>query len=167
MSNKTQLQTNNTDLDALIARVNAAKDTASSLPDAGSGGGSSGGTLQMTTGTFTPSDKNLYDNPIVVSGLGFRPKYVFVHGSTYIPVGYYLGTYPSKMLGGIFGGDSDVPAIAIYLTATSQTATMVRLYTVNDGIYNITFNDDGFTVTATESTALISTFAPWTYYVVG
>lgn len=36
MSNKTQLQTNNTALDALITRVNAAKDTAASLPDAGS-----------------------------------------------------------------------------------------------------------------------------------
>jgi hypothetical protein len=40
MSNKTQLQTNNTALDALITRVNAAKETAASLPDAGSGGGS-------------------------------------------------------------------------------------------------------------------------------
>ena len=35
MSNKTQLQTNNTKLDALITRVNAAKDTAASLPEAG------------------------------------------------------------------------------------------------------------------------------------
>lgn len=49
MSNKTQLQTNNTDLDALIARVNAAKDTASSLPDAGSGGGSGGGSVETCT----------------------------------------------------------------------------------------------------------------------
>ena len=37
MSNKTQLQTNNTILDALITRVNAAKDTAASLPEAGGG----------------------------------------------------------------------------------------------------------------------------------
>lgn len=36
MSNKTQLQTNNTSLEALITRVNAAKDTAASLPEAGS-----------------------------------------------------------------------------------------------------------------------------------
>lgn len=40
MSNKTQLQTNNTNLDTLITRVNAAKDTAASLPDAGSSGDS-------------------------------------------------------------------------------------------------------------------------------
>ena len=38
MSNKTQLQTNNSNLDALIARVNAAKDIAASLPEGGSDG---------------------------------------------------------------------------------------------------------------------------------
>ena len=37
MSNKTQLQTNNTNLDALISRVNAAKNVAASLPEAGGG----------------------------------------------------------------------------------------------------------------------------------
>ena len=40
MSNKTQLQTNNTALDALITRVNAAKDVAASLPEASDGSGS-------------------------------------------------------------------------------------------------------------------------------
>lgn len=38
MSNKTQLQTNNNKLDTLITRVNAAKEVAASLPEAGSGG---------------------------------------------------------------------------------------------------------------------------------
>lgn len=37
MSNKTQLQTNNTNLDSLITRVNAAKDVAAALPEAGGG----------------------------------------------------------------------------------------------------------------------------------
>lgn len=37
MSNKIQLQTNNNALDALITRVNAAKDTAASLPETGGG----------------------------------------------------------------------------------------------------------------------------------
>lgn len=40
MSNKTQLQTNNTTLDGYIARINAAKDVAASLPEAGGSGGS-------------------------------------------------------------------------------------------------------------------------------
>jgi hypothetical protein len=39
MSNKTQLQTNNTALDGYIARINAAKDVAASLPEAGGSGG--------------------------------------------------------------------------------------------------------------------------------
>lgn len=51
MSNKTQLQTNNTALDALIARVNAAKDVAASLPEAGSG---SGGGVEGWSGIITP-----------------------------------------------------------------------------------------------------------------
>ena len=37
MSNKTQLQTNNTALDGYIARINAAKEIAASLPEAGGG----------------------------------------------------------------------------------------------------------------------------------
>ena len=45
MSNKIQLQTNNDNLDALITRVNAAKDVAASLPEAG------GGSIEVWTGT--------------------------------------------------------------------------------------------------------------------
>lgn len=53
MSNKTQLQTNNTTLDALITRVNAAKDTAASLPEAGGGGGSIATTSVTVSGKFS------------------------------------------------------------------------------------------------------------------
>lgn len=49
MSNKQQLQTNNTALDRYIARINAAKDVAASLPDAGSGGGN----IETCTVTLT------------------------------------------------------------------------------------------------------------------
>jgi hypothetical protein len=41
MSNKTQLQTNNTALDGYIARINAAKEVAAGLPEAGGGGSES------------------------------------------------------------------------------------------------------------------------------
>ena len=47
MSNKSQLQTNNTNLDALISRINAAKNTAASLPSAG--GSSGGGSIETCT----------------------------------------------------------------------------------------------------------------------
>lgn len=52
MSNKTQLQQYNNELSALISRVNAAKDTAASLPEAGGGGGA----LETITITL-PNDR--------------------------------------------------------------------------------------------------------------
>ena len=60
MSNKTQLQTNNTNLDALITRVNAAKETAASLPDAGSGG-SGGGSVETCTVTMVNNTDDTLD----------------------------------------------------------------------------------------------------------
>lgn len=72
MSNKTQLQTNNTALDALITRVNAAKDTAASLPEAG-GGGSGGGSVEF--GSFTVTNFHFDD--------GSLPVYPFVIGMTW------------------------------------------------------------------------------------
>lgn len=48
MSNKTQLQTNNTALDGYIARINAAKDVAAGLPEAGGSGGASVETCTVT-----------------------------------------------------------------------------------------------------------------------
>lgn len=48
MSNKTQLQTNNTALDGYIARINAAKEVAASLPDASGGGSIETCTLNIT-----------------------------------------------------------------------------------------------------------------------
>ena len=63
-SNKTQLQTNNTILDSLIARVNLAKDTAASLPEAG--GGSSGSNENIKTCTIVLDNESVsYDCPIV------------------------------------------------------------------------------------------------------
>lgn len=52
MSNKTQLQTNNTALDGYIARINAAKEVAASLPDASGGGGN----IETCTLNITNSD---------------------------------------------------------------------------------------------------------------
>lgn len=70
MSNKTQLQTNNTTLDTLITRVNAAKDTAASLPEAGSGsgGGASVETANVTvTGWWRRIAASVYTNGSISS----------------------------------------------------------------------------------------------------
>ena len=60
MSNKTQLQTNNTTLDGYITRINAAKEVAASLPEAG-GSGSSG---DIETCTVTINCYPEYGAPI-------------------------------------------------------------------------------------------------------
>lgn len=57
MSNKTQLQTNNATLDNYIARINAAKEVAVGLPEAG---GSSGGSVETCTFTFSGISSNYY-----------------------------------------------------------------------------------------------------------
>lgn len=56
MSSKTQLQTNNTDLQSLIDRVNAAKDIAASLPEAGGGGSLETCTVSLETDGPTIED---------------------------------------------------------------------------------------------------------------
>lgn len=61
MSNKTRLQTNNTKLDALIERVNAAKDTAASLPENGGSNSGGGATVEMCTGTLVVDAPNMND----------------------------------------------------------------------------------------------------------
>ena len=70
MSNKTQLQENNTALDSLISRVNAVKDTAASLPEAGSG--SSGG-IEYEVFELNPGypDTFYYTLPRVTHAIGY------------------------------------------------------------------------------------------------
>lgn len=92
MSNKTQLQTNNTVLDALITRVSVAKDTVASLPEAG--GGSS-----YEIETFTVDCDNIYlqgtptPNPFIV-GMTWA-EFVnsplnFMRYNGYFPTNYQL-----------------------------------------------------------------------------
>lgn len=78
MSNKTQLQTNNTALDALITRVNAAKDVAASLPDAGGG---SGGNVETCTVRFdnvsVTDDTPIHGIAAMVIENGIMKPYLF------------------------------------------------------------------------------------------
>lgn len=60
MSNKTQLQTNNTALDGYIARINAVKEVAAGLPEAGGSGGSGGGSVETTTVTINSTANRVY-----------------------------------------------------------------------------------------------------------
>lgn len=67
MSNKTQLQTNNTALDGYIVRINAAKEVAASLPEAGGGGGGNAETCTVTFWTTGNSTVSYVNNGQVVT----------------------------------------------------------------------------------------------------
>jgi hypothetical protein len=96
MSNKTQLQTNNTALDALITRVNAAKDVAASLPEAGSGG-SSGGSVEtcflnvvagsMAKFAYTSIDENNLITTVTKEGLAMLSNATAVCNSHFVVYG--------------------------------------------------------------------------------
>lgn len=60
MSNKTQLQTNNTALDGYIARINAAKEVAAGLPEAGGGGSVETCTVTITNDMLSPETPTFY-----------------------------------------------------------------------------------------------------------
>lgn len=79
MSNKTQLQTNNTALDGYIARINAAKETAASLPDAGSGGsGSNIATTEVLVNSqFTRIFTTIYTNNTISAAYYTPASYNF------------------------------------------------------------------------------------------
>lgn len=66
MSNKTQLQTNNTSLEECITRINAAKEVAAGLPEAG-GGSSGGNDFEGNTDTCTI----MIDSYYTISGIGY------------------------------------------------------------------------------------------------
>lgn len=80
MSNKTQLQTNNTALDALITRVSAAKDTAASLPEAGGSGG--GGIETCTVQVGTSPYPSLCIGATILNDTGNISTYCTTNGSS-------------------------------------------------------------------------------------
>ena len=128
MSNKTQLQTNNTNLDALITRVNTAKNTAASLPEA-SGGGSSGGGFQTYSVTVDASvmsgsfgimnvlcvayikpDGSYYEDFLCANGI-YTKTYNDVKGLLVLYDGMYAGmfsNYPPASTGSIISRAGDV-----------------------------------------------------------
>lgn len=136
MSNKIQLQTNNTTLDTLITRVNAAKDIAASLPEAGSAGGSieictvSINDYNMTTGAdiiYTGFDDNGNTQTIVTTNFSPSITLTIASGSCF----YYNRTYLGEDIHGascqncgIQYIDSDYVVFSINTGASSASITI-------------------------------------------
>lgn len=115
MSNKTQLQTNNSSLDALITRVNAAKDVAASLPEAGSG------SIEMVTFSIVEDGPyTSWSGEIAYLNQNGQPQYLYTSPCQVMKnslVTVYLGSSTlegnvTKVVDGVYFITGDFYAIA-------------------------------------------------------
>lgn len=106
-----------------------------------------GGEMQFVSGEFTPTSINLYNNPITISGIGFKPKILCVIvssvssfgalGKTY---GRYLGSYFVHENGSGYAGRST-------FGDSQSSLTESGLGVISHGYYFIiNITDGGFTL---------------------
>ena len=120
---------------------------------AGSGTSGSGG-AQIATGSFTPADVTLMDIPVVVSGLGFKPKAVYIYASENqtVKVSGSLSTtiQANSNYETIFWSESDnivrsIKAYA-YVTSDGSTGTLRVKHFPEEGLITFNATSDGFTM---------------------
>lgn len=120
---------------------------------AGSGTSGSGG-AQIATGTFTPVDVSLMDIPVVVSGLGFKPKAVYIYAAENqtVKVSGSLSTtiQANSNYETIFWSESDnivrsIKAYA-YVTSDGSTGTLRVKHFPEEGLITFNATSDGFTM---------------------
>ncbi len=108
----------------------------------GSGGGSGGG-MQIATGSVTPTSVNYYNNPISVTGLGFKPKMVCFYSTGNVQTTASSPFITKAILW--YDGMSGV----VYINAAMQSGqTYVPTVYKDTGI---TASDDGFVVKSVRS----------------
>lgn len=120
---------------------------------AGSGTSGSGG-AQIATGTFTPADVTLMDIPVVVSGIGFKPKAVYIYAAENqtVKVSGSLSTtiQANSNYETIFWSESDnivrsIKAYA-YVTSDGSTGTLRVKHFPEEGLITFNATSDGFTM---------------------
>ena len=130
MSNKQQLQINNANLDSLITRVNAAKDTAASLPEAGSGGVD---TCTVTIASLSTSMIGFTDGDMNYQSFQFdnTPRECIIAKNTLL----WILCNPNNML----DTDLDYQSISIE-PATNEKIIIIQVN--KDGYVGITSSTD-------------------------
>jgi len=148
--NKTQLQTNNAKLEALITELQG------KAAGGGSGGGG-GGEMQVAEGSFTPSSYNIKTTPISITGLGFTPKLVIVKAAktsriepSNVQASGGLGLL--MLTGGLYNSWAAIHK--------SSSTSFGFVYTDKNGTtsytYDLSVSDDGFTISTASSSGALS-----------
>ena len=161
---KTQLQTNNAKLEALLTELQ------------GKAAGGGGSELQVVSGTFVPSTyQNLYTNPVTISGLGFKPKVACVRfyrnldeerqSVNLYTVRSSLTTNYYYLLG--FVADSDGPVNYTSIRKDNNNHFHVTSCHLPSNV-NVSLTDDGFTfyVAGTTDTVCLFGDTSYTYYAI-
>lgn len=132
MTYKTDLQTNNTNLQSILDTVNA-------LPEAGSGGGTSSG-AKFATGNITITEglKSSGVEIATVSGLGFRPSAVFISLSSGTNANITSTSYY------VILSSYNIDGVVSQSTMFQRKSSYTRTY-CSSGYATITLNSDGFT----------------------
>lgn len=132
MSNKTQLQTNNASLDGYISRIQAAKEVAATLPEAGGGGNAVEPVIQPLeaneNGTYTAPDGVDGYSPVTVNVPSKEPmlqeKTVHENGEVTPDEGYDgLSKVIVEVFEGILDGGGDGTVKYAKITAKPASTT--------------------------------------------
>lgn len=141
-----------TEQDSLIAQIQTAL-----------AGKTSG--LKFASGSFTPTSNKPSENPLTVSGIGFRPKLLSIlyeGGGMTTTSTTYKYTFVSACIN-TMGESSAYSCVYRYIESSSKQTI---LYSSDNSIYAVAITDDGFTITSGLSNAYIST-AQYSYWALG
>ena len=117
--------------------------------------------IKVATGTFKQSAAwNLYQKPVTITGLGFKPKYVFVRYGTPSTTGSSLVS--STTLYFLTAMDSEHPTEA---TAIKRGSSFTELANIV-GKYNLSLTDEGFVLSSNNASYTVDT-STYQYIAIG
>lgn len=130
MSNKTQLQTNNTALDGYIARINTAKEVAAGLPDAGGGSGGGGSVETCTLTIFGDAPVGLESKLWYTDGSSAVKSIALPNFGDSISVTVSKNSIVMSTRGGVAGTNAtkiipDTSAIAVFFISGDANITIM------------------------------------------
>lgn len=111
--------------------------------------GSGGGELQYKTGTFTPAQEALSTNSITVTGLGIKPKIVYIRfdddNANEMSNSHFTTTGKYYFISGI--KTENIQKTVFHYHNATTTGRAIR--TDREAQITINIDDDGFTITST------------------
>lgn len=121
------------------------------------------GTTKVVSGYFLAASASLYTNPIEITGLGFRPKFVAIDAQDVFPDNA-PAVWPKYILNSIaVGGENDMGTSLFHVSSGTGYSTA---YAKAIG-FLIEMTDDGFILKSSRSDSYISASSTYYYTAIG